>query len=146
MLSGFAKVSFLLGSQLAFFTAWRLLYHFGCVCGICWSAGAFELDSLCDDIFWYDALLFSSISYSGSFCLLLLGNYSRVIRWRRQSGVLSWVFLLHPVGGQAALYSLFWLIPAALMLFEKETLFTRALGSTFTPMRLVRLSGFIRCR
>ncbi|MCX8196934.1 MAG: hypothetical protein N3G80_01310 [Candidatus Micrarchaeota archaeon] len=40
-------------------------------------------------------------------------------------------FILHPVGGQAWFYSLYWLIPA-LVLLVPENLFARSLGATFT--------------
>ncbi len=41
------------------------------------------------------------------------------------------LFMLHPIGSQAWQYSLYWLIPAAVLLLP-ENLFLRSLGSTFT--------------
>jgi hypothetical protein len=41
------------------------------------------------------------------------------------------LFIAHPVGQQAWVYSLYWLIPA-IVLFLPERLFLRSLGSTFT--------------
>lgn len=41
-------------------------------------------------------------------------------------------FIVHPVGGAAWAYSLYWLIPVALYMIRKESLFLTALGSTFT--------------
>lgn len=40
-------------------------------------------------------------------------------------------FVLHPVGSQAAFYSLFWVIPLVVKLLP-ENLFLRSVGSTFT--------------
>jgi hypothetical protein len=41
------------------------------------------------------------------------------------------LFIAQPVGGQAFVYSLYWLIPVALYFVPKENLFLTALGSTF---------------
>ncbi|MFA6489611.1 MAG: hypothetical protein WCT52_02915 [Candidatus Micrarchaeia archaeon] len=41
------------------------------------------------------------------------------------------LFIAHPVGSQAWQYSLYWLIPAAVLMLP-ENLFLRSLGSTFT--------------
>lgn len=41
------------------------------------------------------------------------------------------LFVLHPVGSQAPLYVLYWLIPVVLSLYVHENTFTKALGSTF---------------
>ena len=41
------------------------------------------------------------------------------------------LFIAHPVGAQAWFYSLYWLIPAIVLLLP-ENLFLRSLGSTFT--------------
>ncbi|MCX6772195.1 MAG: hypothetical protein NTV88_00275 [Candidatus Micrarchaeota archaeon] len=41
------------------------------------------------------------------------------------------LFMLHPIGGQAWIYSLYWLIPV-IALALPEHLFIRSLGSTFT--------------
>ena len=40
-------------------------------------------------------------------------------------------FILHPVGGQAYAYSLYWLIPVVLYFINKKHIFLRALRSTF---------------
>jgi len=41
------------------------------------------------------------------------------------------LFMLHPIGAQAWFYSLYWLIPAIVLVLP-ERLFLRSLGSTFT--------------
>lgn len=41
-------------------------------------------------------------------------------------------FIAHPVGSQAFLYSFYWLIPVAIYLMGRNSLFAQALGSTFT--------------
>lgn len=42
------------------------------------------------------------------------------------------LFVLNPIGNQAFLYSMYWLIPIAIALYKPESIFLRALGSTFT--------------
>jgi hypothetical protein len=41
------------------------------------------------------------------------------------------LFVMHPVGGQAFVYSLYWLIPVALYFIPHRSLFLTGLGSTF---------------
>src|SRR5579872_833379 len=41
------------------------------------------------------------------------------------------LFIAHPVGSQAFIYSLYWLIPVVLYLIPQRSLFLTALGSTF---------------
>lgn len=40
-------------------------------------------------------------------------------------------FMAHPVGAQAWVYSVYWLIPVLLYVIRKKSLFLEALGSTF---------------
>jgi hypothetical protein len=42
------------------------------------------------------------------------------------------LFVLHPIGGVAWVYSLYWLIPVALFCIAHNSLFLHALGATFT--------------
>jgi hypothetical protein len=42
------------------------------------------------------------------------------------------LFVLHPVGQQSWLYSLYWLVPVAGVLVFKDNLFVKSLGTTFT--------------
>lgn len=42
------------------------------------------------------------------------------------------MFIFHPVGNQAFLYSMYWLIPITIAIFKSESIFLQALGSTFT--------------
>lgn len=41
------------------------------------------------------------------------------------------LFIVHPVGGQAWIYAMYWLIPVLLYVINKNNLFMVALGSTF---------------
>jgi len=42
------------------------------------------------------------------------------------------MFVTHPIGNQAFMYSMYWLIPIAIALYKPESIFLQALGSTFT--------------
>jgi hypothetical protein len=41
------------------------------------------------------------------------------------------LFIMHPIGYQAAPYSFYWVIPVAIYFFKKRTVFLESLGSTF---------------
>jgi len=41
------------------------------------------------------------------------------------------LFIIHPIGRDAFVYSLYWLIPIILFGYSRKTLFLEALGSTF---------------
>src|SRR5207237_10360114 len=41
------------------------------------------------------------------------------------------LFIVHPIGSQAFMYSFYWLIPIGLFGLARKTLFLEALGSTF---------------
>jgi len=41
------------------------------------------------------------------------------------------LFIAHPIGSQAFLYSFYWLIPIVLYAFPHQSLFLQSLGSTF---------------
>lgn len=130
--SSIAKISFIIGSSLAFFSAVSIitplagafggisgsLFTFGIVgllrwfltASLPWHFLAYHIPGLFASLFWATS---SRIKGVPAFCCIVL-------------------FLLHPVGVQAALYTLFWLIPLVITISKKETLFARALGSTFT--------------
>lgn len=42
------------------------------------------------------------------------------------------MFIVHPIGNQAFLYSTYWLIPIAIAFLKPDSIFLQALGSTFT--------------
>lgn len=42
------------------------------------------------------------------------------------------MFIVHPIGSQAFIYSMYWLIPIAIAFFKPNSIFLQALGSTFT--------------
>ncbi len=64
------------------------------------------------------------------FAAVYFANYKQKHNWFVPLLAIA-AFLLHPVGGQAWYYSLYWLIPVVAALLP-ENLFLRSLGATFT--------------
>ncbi|HBG07489.1 MAG TPA: hypothetical protein DDY22_18520 [Geobacter sp.] len=65
------------------------------------------------------------------FAALYFAKYSKGKLWQAAVPLACMaLFMLHPVGSQAWFYSLYWLIPAIVLLLP-ENLFLRSLGSTF---------------
>jgi hypothetical protein len=126
------KLSFVVGSQAIFFSASNLsmplIGFFGGATGatFIWAlllmcrhaAGAFSLATLAFYIPGYCAALY-------------LATPSRLIRCGMPLLAIG-LFLLHPVGFQAALYSGYWLIPLCIGILVPRSFFAHALGATFT--------------
>jgi len=82
-------------------------------------------------------LLFKTLSLS--FLAFCVPGFFGSLYWATRSSVIRVfvplicmaLFIAHPVGGQAFVYSLYWLIPVALYFFGRNTIFMQALGSTF---------------
>ena len=132
-LSGIAKVSFILGSHAAFFSASMILVPLsGAFAGVAGSFAFFGV-RLAISLLWTAVLPFHFFAYHipGLFASLFWATDSKLFRIV-PAIICMTLFLMHPVGSGAALYSLFWLIPVITTLFFKETYFTIALGSTFT--------------
>jgi hypothetical protein len=128
-----AKVSFMVGSQFAFFSLAQAITplagafagiagcfaFFGAKLGIAYLLSsqvpfhflAYHVPGLCASLYWATS-----------------------VRWLKASVpvLCMGLFLVHPTGSSAALYCLFWLIPIVATYFMKETVFARSVGSTFT--------------
>lgn len=59
-------------------------------------------------------------------------SYAHRALWALVPGCCMALFISNPVGSQAWIYSLYWLIPAIIALLPVRTAFLSALGSTFT--------------
>lgn len=132
-LSGIAKVSFILGSHAAFFSASMILVPLsGAFAGIAGSFAFFGI-RLALSLLLTATISFHFLAYHipGLFASLFWANNSKTFRIV-PAIVCMVLFLIHPVGSGAALYSLFWLVPVIATLFFKENNFAIALGSTFT--------------
>ena len=124
------KFSFLLGSKVAFFSAINIAAPMVGIIGGFSSAVNFLIVQ-----FLYKFLIIGGsigIGYHipqffASAYWLSPSKYIRLI----VPIVCMALFILHPVGSQAWLYSTFWLMPMVISFFGFNNLFLRALGSTF---------------
>lgn len=129
----FWKISFILGPYLAFFSLAPILMPLaGAFAGISGSA------LTCTLHFLIYCIVTKSFSYHilaycvpGFFASLWWSNKST---WLRVLPALCCMllFVMHPVGSSAALYSLFWLIPIFISVLNYKHIFATALASTFT--------------
>lgn len=128
----FFKVSFIVGSHIAFFSASSVIMPLCGVFGgffasfaVCALSIAFKL--LCGGT----ALSFKYLAYHipGLFAALYLASGSPLIRVLVPLACMA-AFVVHPVGGAAWIYSLYWLVPVTLYFFKKQDFFFQALGST----------------
>ena len=130
--SGLIKVSFLLGSQMIWFSAANsVLPLAGSFGGVMGSGLVFLIRQL------LHLMLFKTVSLSFlAFCIpglcasLYLATHHYAIRLLLPILCMG-LFIAHPVGGQAFLYSFYWLIPIILFFVPQRTFFLQALGSTF---------------
>lgn len=132
-LGSLAKVSFIVGSQLAFFSIGAICIPLaGAFAGI---AGALSVFGLRLGL---NFLITAHIPFE--FLAYHIPGLCASLYWASSNKIVKVVpallcmvlFLAHPVGAQAALYSLFWLIPVYLTLWAPKNLFNTALASTFT--------------
>ena len=131
-LSGLIKVSFLVGSQMIWFSGINTVLPLAGAFGGVMGAGLiFVLRQLIHLIF------FKTISLS--FLALCVPGFCASLYWATNHFVVRvglplacmGLFIAHPVGAEAFVYSLYWLIPVVLYFVPKKSLFLQALGSTF---------------
>ena len=127
------KLSFIVGSYTAFFSVAPLLMPLsGAFGGVLGSVLALGLR------YCFIAMIFKTVPVKflayhipGFFASLYMARS----HWFMRAGVplvCMVLFVLHPQGGPAWLYTLYWLIPVWLYLANKQALFYKALGATFT--------------
>ena len=128
----FFKVSFIVGSQMAWFSAISMIAPLsGAFLGIFGSS----LVLLIRFVIHYIAFKTISLSFL-AFCI---PGYFAALYWATQSSCIRvfipflciLLFILHPIGSQAFVYSFYWLIPIGLFCIARKSLFLESLGSTF---------------
>lgn len=100
--------------ELLFITAGRTLLYIGAHPLMGFFGALYHIPSLCGALYLQKTL----------------SHQNRLIRFIVPLICIA-LFVATPVGGQAWAYSIFWLIPAAIALFPRTTVFTAALASTF---------------
>ena len=141
-LSGLVKVSFLVGSQMAFFSGVNCVLPLAGAFGGLFGAGLLFLVRQLLHLFFFKtvSLSFLALCIPG-FCASLYWSsgkngsleermFSVVVRLLLPLACMV-LFAVHPVGGQAFVYALYWLIPIILYFVPHQSLFLTALGSTF---------------
>lgn len=127
----FFKVSFIIGSQAAFFSATSMFAPMiGALGGRRYALNIYLIQLIKG--FLISGNLFLYIGYHiphlfASAYWLESSKFHRLI----VPVICMVLFLLHPIGFQAGLYSSLWFIPVVISFFGHEHIFFRALGSTF---------------
>lgn len=131
-ISGLLKVSFLVGSQMIWFSASNsVLPLAGAFGGVMGSGLVFLVRQLLH-LFFFKTLFLSSLAFCvpGLCASLYWATNHYVVRLLLPIACMG-LFVIHPVGAQAFVYSLYWLIPVTLYCIPQRSLFLQALGSTF---------------
>jgi len=131
-ISGLMKVSFVVGSQMIWFSATNAVLPL---------AGAFGGIMGCGLVFLLRQLihLFFFKTVSLSFLAFCIPGFFASLYWATNHFAIKLLlpvaciglFVIHPIGAQAFVYSLYWLIPVVLYFVPQRSLFLQALGSTF---------------
>ena len=132
-LSSFIKLSYIVGSSAAFFSATNILYSLGgCflgTSGTClWFVFSFFIRLLAGM-----PLYFHLIHGIPGFCAALYMATPHILIRLILPLACMILFIVHPVGFYAAPYAFYWLIPIALYFVKQKqkSLFTDALGASF---------------
>ena len=132
-LASFLKINFIIGSQLAHFSAVSIVTPLvGLFSGIvgCWIVVFIKMALG----LWYNS--FGSFQilafYVPGFCASLYLASSHIMVRLILPIVCMILFIIHPVGYASFAYALYWLIPIVLYFVHKKPFFLQALGSTFT--------------
>ncbi len=131
-ISGLMKISFLVGSQMIWFSATNsVLPLAGAFGGVMGSGLVFFIRQLIHLLFFKTvSLSFLAFCIPGLCASLYWSTQHYVIRLLLPIACMG-LFVIHPVGAQAFVYSLYWLIPVVLFFVPQKHLFLQALGSTF---------------
>ena len=131
-LSSLIKLSFVIGSQMIWFSGINaVLPLVGAFGGIAGCGIVFLIRQLIH-LFFFKTISLSFLAFCiPGFCASLYwATHSYMVRLMLPV-VCMMLFILHPIGGQVWVYSLYWLIPVLLYFIPHRPLFLQALGSTF---------------
>ena len=130
--SSIFKMSFIVGSQMIWLSGPAVLAPLaGAFGGVLGSAIVFVARLA------LHFLMFKTISLS--FLVFCVPGFFASLYWATRSAVIRVIvpiacmglFIAHPVGNQAFVYSLYWLLPVVLYVSGNRSLFGQALGATF---------------
>ncbi|MGB8366971.1 MAG: hypothetical protein WCD44_01300 [Candidatus Babeliales bacterium] len=131
-LASFFKVSFIVGSQVAHFSAISIATPLvGLISGLSGCGIFFMLKAMLSFLFNPVSSLHLLAYCIPGFCAsLYLASSHITIRFILPI-ICMILFIVHPVGFGAFTYALYWLIPIILYFVKRKSLFLQALGSTF---------------
>lgn len=130
--SALAKISFVIGSHLLFFSGPAIIAPLVGAFGGVFASGFVLFFRMAMHFLFFKTVSFSflALCVPGFFASLYWATRSSVIRVCVPLACMA-LFIVHPVGGQVFVYSFYWLIPVAIYFFNHNTVFMQALGSTF---------------
>lgn len=131
-LGGILKVSLIFGSFAAFFSASSMLLPLTGAFGGILGSTTFLAMGMVIRMLTGSVLSFKILAYH-------IPGFFASAYWAHQSKWLSIVlpivcmvlFIAHPVGGQAAPYAAYWLIPVGIAMISNKNIFIHSLSSTF---------------
>jgi len=130
-IAGWAKMSYIIGSHLAFFSAANVFFPAGgLLLGVSGSCIWFTLSSFVRILIGSPLYVHLIYGIPGFCAALYMASSHMLIRFIVPL-VCMILFITHSVGFTAAPYAFYWLIPIALYIIKKRSLFTDALGATF---------------
>ncbi|HSC25550.1 MAG TPA: hypothetical protein VLB80_05050 [Candidatus Babeliales bacterium] len=131
-ISGLIKISFLIGSQMIWFSGSNTVLPLaGAFGGFMGSWTVFLVRQLLHCIFFKTvSLKFLAFCIPGLCASLYWATNHYIIRLLLPILCIV-LFTIHPIGSQVFFYSLYWLIPVIIYCIPQKSLFLQALGSTF---------------
>ncbi len=131
-ISGLMKVSFVVGSQMIWFSATNAILPLSGAFGGIMGCGLVFLLRQLIHLFFFKTVSLSFLAFCvpGFFASLYWATNHFAIKLLLPI-VCMGLFVMHPIGVQAFVYSLYWLIPVLLYFVPQRSLFLQALGSTF---------------
>jgi hypothetical protein len=130
--SGFVKMSFLVGSQMIWFSGINSILPLSGAFGGIAGAGLLFLVRQLVHLFCFKTVSLSFLAFCiPGFCASLYWASNHFLIRMVLPIVCMALFIAHPIGGQAFFYSFYWLIPVVLYFIPHRSLFLTALGSTF---------------
>lgn len=131
-ISRLGKISFILGSRAAFFSVSNFIAPMvGIIGGINYGIGLYITQSLIKFILGGSLIYCLLYHISHLFASAYWLSSSKIIRIIAPATCIA-LFLIHPVGVNAWVYSIFWIIPIIISLKGHNNIILRALGTTFT--------------
>jgi hypothetical protein len=130
ILSNFFKLNYIVGSHAAYFSAATAISPLAGVHGATFGCAAFLFGALFKLLGGINPICYI-VYHIPSLCGALFWAGSRFVFGFLLPLVCMGLFMIHPEGGAAWVYTLYWLIPVWLFLSGRRSVFTDALSCTF---------------